>query len=136
MRGSGRGSGCGIALCSLGRRGLCRGREPNSSIMLTRPHHNQALFLKRAQQAADVGRIEPKPTSEFPNSRPLFSDLPQEPCFAKRMVSTQEVIVEHTNALCHGPIEASNLFNQWHLHENLQTCSISDFSFSDYSQRI
>src|SRR5690242_14699728 len=80
----------------------------------------------RAQQAADVGRIEPKPTSEFPNARPLFSDLPQEPCFAKRMVSAQEVIVEYTNALCHGPIEAPNLFNQWHIHEDLQACSISN----------
>jgi hypothetical protein len=46
------------------------------------------------------------------------------------------VIVEYSNALCHGPIEASNLFNRWHIHENLQTCFICDFSFSDYSQRI
>ena len=47
-----------------------------------------------------------------------------------------EVVVEYTNALSHGPIEASDLFNQWHIHEDLQTCSISDLSFSDYSQRI
>src|SRR3989440_12282350 len=104
--------------------------------MLTRAHHKQALFLKRAQQAADVGRIEPKPTSQFPNPRPLFADLPQEPCFAKRMVSAQEVIVEDPNALGHGAIEAADLFNQWHIHETLQTCSIGDCSFSDYSQRI
>ena len=136
QQGMGKGIGSVIKLCSLTKTSLGQLDEANSSIMLTRPHHKQALFLKRAQQAADVGRIEPKPTSEFPNSRPLFSDLPQEPCFAKRMVSAQEVIVEYTNALCHGPIEASNLFNQWHLHENLQTCSSSDFSFSDYSQRI
>src|SRR5256885_816734 len=43
---------------------------------------------------------------------------------------------KNNNTLLHGPIEAANLFNQRHLHENLQTCSSSDFSFSDYSQRI
>jgi hypothetical protein len=136
QQGTGKGIGSLIQLCSLTKASLGQLDEAHSPIILTRPHHNQALFLKRAQQAADVGRVEPKPTSQFPNSRPLFSDLPQEPRFAKRMVSAQEVIVEYTNALCHGPIEASHLFNQWHLHENLQTCSISDFSFSDYSQRI
>src|SRR6266699_4745904 len=136
QQGTGKGIGSVIKLCSLTKASLGKLDEPNSSIMLTRPHHKQALFLKRAQQAADVGRIEPKPTSEFPNARPLFSDLPQEPCFAKRMVSAQEVIGEDFNALGHGPIEAANLFNQRHLHEILLTCSSSDFSFSDYSQRI
>src|SRR5947207_1786357 len=125
QQGTGKGIGSLIQLCSLTKASFGQPDEANSSIMLTRPHHNQALFLKRAQQAADVGRIEGEPTSEFPNSRPLFSDLPQEPSFAKRMVSAQEVIVEDTNALCHRPIEASNLFNQWHLHENLQTYPIS-----------
>jgi hypothetical protein len=136
QQGTGKGIGSVIKLCSLTKASLGQLDEANSAISLTRPHHNQALFLKRAQQATDVGRIERQPTSQFPNARPLFSDLPQEPCFAKRMVSAQEVIGEDTNALCHGPIETSNLFNQWHLHETLQTCSISIFSFSDYSQRI
>jgi hypothetical protein len=112
QQGTGKGIGSLIQLCSLTKASFGQLDEANSSIMLTRPHHNQALFLKRAQQAADVGRIEPKPTSEFPNARPLCSDLPQEPCFAKRMVSAQEVVVEDTNALSHSPIEASDPFNQ------------------------
>jgi len=33
------------------------------------------------------------------------------------MVSAQKVIVEDPNTLGHGPIEASNLFDQWHIHE-------------------
>jgi hypothetical protein len=52
------------------------------------------------------------------------------------MVAAQVVIVEDTNALGHGPIEAPDLFNQRHLHGNLQMLAVSDFSFSDYSQRI
>src|SRR5215472_18955810 len=136
QHGTGKGIGSPVKFCSLTKASPGQLDEANSSIMLTRPHHNQALLLKRAQQATDVGRIEGEPAPQFPNARPLFSDLPQEPCFAKRMVAAQEVIVEDTDALCHGPIEAPDLFNQWHIHENLQTCSCSDFSLSDYSQRI
>src|SRR5690349_20918281 len=52
------------------------------------------------------------------------------------MVAAQIVIVEYPNALCHGPIEASHLFDEGFVHENLQACSSRNFSFSDYSQRI
>jgi hypothetical protein len=61
--------------------------------MLTCPHHNQALFLQRAQQTADIGRIKPEPLPEISNEGSFFSNLPQEPCLAKRMVSAQEVVV-------------------------------------------
>src|SRR5947199_111962 len=91
QQGTGKGIGSVIKLCSLTKASFGKLDEAHSSIMLTRPHHNQALLLKRAQKAADVGRIERQPTSQFPNARTLFSDLPQEPCFAKRMVAAQEV---------------------------------------------
>jgi hypothetical protein len=116
----GKGIGSVIKLRSLTKSSLGKLDLANPSIMLALSHHKQALFLKRTQQTAEVGRIEPQPAPEFPNFRPLFCYLPQEPRFAKRMVSTQKVIVEYTNVLCYRPIETSDLFNQWYFHENLQ----------------
>src|SRR5207302_11155542 len=78
QQGTGKGIGSPIKLCSLTKASLGKLDLAYPSIMLTRPHHKQALFLKRAQQAADVGRIERQSASQFPNARPLFSDLPQE----------------------------------------------------------
>jgi hypothetical protein len=85
--------------------------KAHPAILLAGLHHNQTLFFKRAQQAADVSRIEREPPSQFPNFRTLFSDLPQEPRFTEGMVAAQEVIVEYPYTFGHGPVEAANPFN-------------------------
>jgi hypothetical protein len=82
-----------IKLSSLTKASLGELDLANSPIILARPNHNQALPLERTQQAADVGGIEPKPTSQRAYGDSLLSNLPQQSCFAKRMVSTQEVVV-------------------------------------------
>src|SRR2546421_1038436 len=49
-QGTGKGIGSVIKLCSLTKASLGQVDEANSSIMLTRPHYHQALFLNPAQQ--------------------------------------------------------------------------------------
>src|SRR5438105_15458872 len=54
QQGTGKGIGSVIKLCSLTKASLGQMDEANSSIMLTRPHHYQALFLKRALLPPDA----------------------------------------------------------------------------------
>jgi hypothetical protein len=82
-----------IKLSALTQASFSEPNLANPAIVLTRPNDDQALRFERTQEAADVCGIELKPASQIPDVGPLDADLPQQPRFAKRMVSTEEVVI-------------------------------------------
>ena len=86
-------------------------RHADALVAARRRHGDQPGGLERAQQPAEVARVEPEPRPQRAHLRAVRTDLPQHPRLAERAVARQEVIVERADALRHGAVEAADLLD-------------------------
>src|SRR5262249_27663951 len=62
------------------------------------------------------GGIEREPIAQPAYLGSLATDLPEQPRLAEGVIAPKEVIVQGADPLGDGPIEATNLFHQCHIH--------------------
>ena len=90
--------------------GVARATRTRWSLLAGR-HGDQPGGLERAQQPAEVARVQPEPRPQRAHLRAVRADLPQHPRLAERAVTRQEVIVQRADALRHGAVEAADLLD-------------------------
>ena len=103
----------------LGPLGPARGGEPGRAHPPVRPaavHGDQPVRLQRAEQPAQVTRVQVQPGPQRPDIRAVRADLPQQPRLPERAVPGQELVIERTDPLGDGPVEPPDLADHGGIH--------------------
>ena len=98
----------------LGQLREARGREPrvaDAAVVRAGVDGDHPVALERAQQPAEVARVEPQAGAQRAHLAAVRPDLPQHARLAERPVAGEEVIVERADALGHRPVEAADLLD-------------------------
>jgi hypothetical protein len=67
--------------------------------------------FERAQQSAQIAGVEPHPGAQQTQLAAVGSDLPKQARLAKRPFASEEVVVERTDPLRDGAVEAADLLD-------------------------
>ena len=94
--------------------GQARGADPPVGPALF--HRDEPVVLQRAQQPAQVARVQVEPRPQQPDVAALGADLPQQPGLPERAVAGQVRIVERSDPLRHGPVEPAYLTDHVRMH--------------------
>jgi len=102
------------ALVEQGALGAAGGRQagnPNPPVAPARRQLDQPGGLERAQQPAQIPRVQPQARPQEPHLAAVEPDLPQQPRLAERPLEVEEVVVERPDALGDRPVEAADLLD-------------------------
>src|SRR5262249_18168731 len=69
------------------------------------PNGNEPGTLQRAQEPAQVPRVESETRPQPPHLAPVLADLPQHPRLSKGPVSGEVMVVQGADAFAHGSVE-------------------------------
>jgi len=95
------------------------GRQPNAAdppVGPARLDHDETIALQRAQQPAQIARVQVQPRPQLPHVTAVRPDLPQQAGLAERALPGQERVAQHADPLGNGPVEAPDLAHHRLVH--------------------
>ena len=103
----------------FGSLGQAAAGEPGRAHPAVRPaavHGDQPVRLQRAEQPAQVPRVQVQTAPQRPDVGAVQADLPQQAGLPERAVTGQELVVERADPLGDGPVEPADLADQGSVH--------------------